>query len=247
MRDAIRPAAAALCFLTAVPLGRRLEIDERDLGRSVPFFPVVGALVGLVVALVSWGASLLLPALPSAALGVASGVAITAAFHLDGLGDVADGIGAALGGREPTDAMRDPRLGTFGGAAVALDLLLKVSLVSALVLGRFPWEIVGAGALARLAPIVLASRLPYRGGGTGGWVGDLRPVRIAVSGVIALAIVVATAGLGSLGMVVVLAGVTVLLGRWSRRHLDGVTGDVFGAAAELTETFSLAVAVGVIG
>ena len=244
VRDRVRPAAAALAFLTAVPLGRRLEVDERDLGRSVPFFPAVGAFVGLLVAAVSWGVAQVLPPFPSAVLGVASGVAITAALHLDGLGDVADGIGAALSGREPADPMHDPRLGTFGVAAVALDLLLKVSVVSTLLVERFPWEIVGAGAIARLAPIVLASRLPYTGGGTSGWVGDLHPVRVAVPAAIALGVVVWTAGLAALGMVVVLALVTVLLGRWSGRHLEGVTGDVFGAAAELTETFSLAVAIG---
>ena len=80
-----------------------------------------------------------LPTFAAAILGVASGVAATAALHLDGLGDVADGIGASLGGREPREAMRDPRLGTFGIAAVALDLLLKASLLSALVVAGFPW------------------------------------------------------------------------------------------------------------
>jgi len=47
------------------------------------------------------------------------------------------------------------------------------------------------------------------------------------------------------GMVVACALVCTLLGRWSRRHLGGVTGDVFGAAAELTDTLSLAIAVAV--
>ena len=73
-------------------------------------FPVVGAAVGALVATVAWGAAQVLPPFAAAILGVASGVAATAALHLDGLGDVADGIGASLGGR-------DPRRGDAGSAA----------------------------------------------------------------------------------------------------------------------------------
>src|SRR5256885_2007745 len=100
-RNGARAAGAALSFLTAVPLGRRVAFDERDLRRGAVLFPAIGALVGVVVATVAWGAHILLPAFPSGILGVATGVAVTAAFHLDGLGDVADGIGASLTGRNP--------------------------------------------------------------------------------------------------------------------------------------------------
>ena len=124
MRERTRPVAAALSFLTAMPVGRRAQLDGRDLRRGAALFPLVGAVVGALVATVTWAAAQVLPTFAAAILGVASGVAATAALHLDGLGDVADGIGASLGGRDPREAMRDPRLGTFGIAAVALDLLL---------------------------------------------------------------------------------------------------------------------------
>ena len=111
-------------------------------------------------------------------LGVASGVAATAALHLDGLGDVADGVGASLAGGDPAEAMRDPRLGTFGIAAIALDLLLKTSLLSALVVTGFPWPVVAAGALSRLAPVAMAWRLTYARRRTGTWKNEIgrRPV-----------------------------------------------------------------------
>jgi adenosylcobinamide-GDP ribazoletransferase len=179
-------------------------------------------------------------------LGVACAVAATAAFHLDGLGDVADAIGASLTGRDPLEVMKDPRLGTFGVAAVALDLLLKVSLVAELVAGeRYPWAVIGAAAIARVSPIVLAWRLPYAGGGTGVWTGRLNGARVVVATLIGGAIAVATSGLATAGMLGAGVVVCVALGAWSRARLGGVTGDVFGAAAELTETLALVAAVAV--
>ena len=160
---------AALSFLTAVPVARGTVLGTPDLRRAAVLFPVVGGAVGAFVATIVWGAAHLVPPFAAAVLGVASGVAATAALHLDGLGDVADGVGASLGGREPAEAMRDPRLGTFGVAAVALDLLLKAAVLSALVEAGFPWPVVAAGAISRVAPIAIAWRLPYRGGGTGTW------------------------------------------------------------------------------
>ena len=239
MRERPRPLVAALSFLTAVPVARGARLGERDLRGGVVLFPVVGAAVGALVALVAWGASLVIPPFAAAILGVASGVAATAALHLDGLGDVADGIGASLGGREPVEAMRDPRLGTFGIAAVALDLLLKASLLSALVVDGFPWEVVAVGAISRVAPIGLAWALPYVGAGSGGWTDRMGPGALLIALGIALAIGIPTAGLSTLGVVLAVALVAVLLGAWSRRRLGGVTGDVFGAAVELGETMGL--------
>lgn len=243
MRERTRPALAALSFLTAVPVARGAQIGERDLRRGAVLFPVVGAAVGALVASVAWGASYLVPPFPAAVLGVASGVAVTAAFHLDGLGDVADGIGASLTGRDPAEVMRDPRLGTFGVAAVALDLSLKASLISALVVDGFPWSVVAAGALSRVAAIALAWGLPYAGGGTGVWTEGVGAGTTAVAFGIALAIAVPSAGLASAGMVVAIAAVAASVGWWSSRRLGGVTGDGFGAAVELGETLALVAAV----
>jgi adenosylcobinamide-GDP ribazoletransferase len=147
VRDGAKPAIAAIAFLTALPVGRRRVIGERDLRAGVVLFPLVGALVGALMAVVAWGAASILPSFPSAVLGVAAGVAVTGAMHLDGLADTADGVGAALGGRDPSVGMKDPRLGTFGGAALVLDLLLKTSVLAVLVVGgRFPGEAIAAAA-----------------------------------------------------------------------------------------------------
>ena len=236
---------AALSFLTAVPVGRGVELGDRDLHRGAALFPAVGAAIGALVAFVGWGSALLLPAFAAAVLAIAFGVAATAALHLDGLGDVADGVGAALAGGDPAEAMRDPRLGTFGIAAVALDLLLKASLLSALLASGFPWPVVAAGALSRVAPIAIAWRLPYAGRGTGTWTNGIGPGAVAAALMIALVVAIPAAGPATPWMLlgVVLAAASV--GRWSSRRLGGITGDGFGAAIELGETLALLAALAV--
>lgn len=245
MSDRTRPVRAALSFLTAFPVGRGVELGERDLRRGATLFPAVGAAIGALMALVAWGSAQVLPSFAAAVLGVASGVAATAALHLDGLGDVADGIGASLAGGDPAEGMRDPRLGTFGVAAIALDLLLKVSLLSAMLASGFPWAVAAAGALSRVAPVALAWRLPYAGGGTGTWTSHIGSPPVLLASVVALAIAIPGAGISTVGMVAAVATASALVGWWSSRRLGGITGDAFGAAIELGETLAIAVAVAV--
>ena len=242
MRERVRPVLAAISFLSAVPVGRAVELGPRDLRRSAALFPVVGAVVGALVAVVAWGSAQVLPTFVAAVLGVAAGVAVTAALHLDGLGDVADGVGASMAGSDPARAMRDPRLGTFGIAAVLLDLLLKTSTLSALMVTGFPWPVVAAGALSRVAPVAMAWRLPYAGGGTGTWTAGIGARTVAIASAIALAIAIPSAGIATPGMIVAVVAASILIGWWSNRRLGGVTGDVFGTAIELGETFALVAA-----
>jgi adenosylcobinamide-GDP ribazoletransferase len=248
VRDGIRSAIAALSFLTAVPMGRRARIADADLRRGVVLFPIVGGLVGGAVGLVAWGAAQVLPALPAAVVGVATGAVLTGAMHLDGLADTADGVGAALAGRDPKAAMADPRLGTFGGAALTLDLALKISVLSGLVVaGRFPWEALAAGALGRGSILALTLAFPYAGPpeGAGAWTDAPDRRRFGAGLVIAGAIGVVTSGARFLAMLATAVVVCALVGRWSSRHLSGMRGDTFGAAAELTETLALMAALAV--
>jgi adenosylcobinamide-GDP ribazoletransferase len=244
VRDGVRSVVAAVTFLTAVPLGRRAAIAPRHLEKGAVLFPIVGALVGLLVASTAWAASLAFPPMVAGVVGVTCAVLATGALHLDGLADVADGVGASLSGGEPADAMRDPRLGVFGVTVLVLVLLLKVSVVGALVAsGTFPAEAIGAGALARVAPLALASALRYVGPHHA-WTRRVSLRTCLAASILATAIGVGTSGAAFAAMVLASAVATALLGRWAAIRLGGTTGDVFGAAAELSETLSLTVALG---
>ena len=96
----------AWAFLTRLPGGAH-PADERGLGMSVPWFPVVGAVIGLMIGMVWLGMNELVSPLTSATIAVMVGVMITGAFHEDGLADTADSLGGYTPEREAHDAIRD--------------------------------------------------------------------------------------------------------------------------------------------
>lgn len=242
MREGIRSALGAVAFLTAVPVGRGAEISRHRPEAGALLFPVVGALAGASMATAAWTASLAFPPVVAGVIGVATGVLITAALHLDGLADVADGVGASLSGSDPMRAMRDPRLGVFGGAALVLDLSLRISVVSSLLAGgAFPGDAVAAGAISRVAPLALAVAIPYVGP-RHTWTRRVGIPTLVGASTIAATVGVLTAGATFAAMVLVSAAVSGVVGRWSAARLGGTTGDVLGAVVELSETLSLAVA-----
>ncbi|HWC08914.1 MAG TPA: adenosylcobinamide-GDP ribazoletransferase [Solirubrobacterales bacterium] len=237
--------AVATGFLTRLPVGRRTVTADAML-RAAPLFPLVGAAIGALVGATALGLAELLPASIAGALAVGLELVLTGALHLDGLADSADG----LAGRRPGDAlavMRDHALGTYGGAALALDLLLKAAALGALADAGSLVPVVAALALSRAAPLPLAAALPYArpGEGTGRLLSErLRPGPAVAGVAVAVAVALAAVQLDALALFFAAAAVVALVGVLARRRLEGVTGDVMGAATELSATVALVAAAG---
>jgi adenosylcobinamide-GDP ribazoletransferase len=242
----VRAAAAAVTFLTRVPIGRTVALDGADVARGAVLFPLVGAGVG---ALAGGAAVLLHPLLPAfvaAGIGVAVAVVVTGAMHVDALADIADAAGVPTRERA-LEVMRDSRVGAFGATAIALDLLIKVGALAALLdTGDAFAAVVAAGALSRAAPAPLAVLLPYprAGGGPGSVLtGSVSTIAAVVAALIAVGIALVAAGLSGLWLAAAAGVVAVTLGLVYRRWLGGATGDALGAVTELAETTVLVVAV----
>jgi adenosylcobinamide-GDP ribazoletransferase len=241
----VRAAAAALTFLTRVPLGRRLALDGADVARGALLFPVVGAGVGAATGGIAVLAHPAVPTLAAAGIALFAAVVLTGAMHVDALADTADALGATTRERA-LEIMRDSRLGTFGVTALILDLLVKAAAVGALLeRGGALRALVAAGALSRAAspPLALALLYPRPGGGPGSvltgrvaWPAAMAAVALAVAGSVAVA------GTTSLVMAGAVGCSTVSLGLLYRSWLGGATGDCLGAATEIGETVALVVA-----
>jgi adenosylcobinamide-GDP ribazoletransferase len=235
----------ATAFLTRVPATRARD-EPTDLARAVPWFPVVGAVVGLTVAGIYAGASTVLPTLVAAAIAVGAGVALTGALHEDGLADLAD----ALGGRTPDEArriMKDPAHGTYGIIALLLSLLLRIGALSALGGWAAVAALPAAHALGRSASTLLLLAPPAAGAGLGAtFAGSTRPRQVAVA--IIVGATIAAIGLRGWALpALVVAGIgTALAAGIAQRKLGGVTGDVMGAAEQVGETLVLLLAVAAI-
>jgi adenosylcobinamide-GDP ribazoletransferase len=241
-----RAVSGAVSFLTRVPVGRVVAVDADDVARGVVLFPVVGAGVGTVTGAIAVGLHPWLPAFTAAGVALAAAVLLTGALHVDALADMCDAAGGSTRERA-LEIMRDSRIGAFGASALALDLLLKVGAIAALLVrGGALSALIAAGALSRAASPPLAALLPYPrpGPATGGVLTGASRLGTAASVLLAVAIAALAVGSDVIWLATATAVVTVVLGLVYRAWLGGATGDCLGAVTELSETTVLIIAAG---
>jgi adenosylcobinamide-GDP ribazoletransferase len=238
----MRAFLAALGFLTRIPVPVRVFGDARAAARSLAWYPVVGLLLGVLLAALAWCLREAAPSL-CAALLLTAWVALTGGLHLDGLADSADAWIGGLGDRERTLAiMQDPRSGPAGVTAVVLALLLKfAALASAPPAG---WATLWlAPLLARAAVVALFLLTPYvRRGGLGEALRHA-PCPACALALAGSALVCIAAGWRGAWMLAAVAAVFVLWRRACLRRLGGCTGDTAGALVEMAEAAALVVSV----
>jgi adenosylcobinamide-GDP ribazoletransferase len=249
--QALRAAAAALTFLTVIPLGRRVGLDGRDVANGSLLFPLVGAGLGAVSGTLAWllgdAGGHRSPVL-AAAVGVAAAAVLTGFLHMDGLADYADSYGARTV-EDRLRIMRDHSVGAYGSSALFLSLLVRVGALSALAGSTHAITVAAAaGALSRVSGPVLSIVLPYARPEAGrGSPLTASATRLRSATAVLLAIGIATACLHSMlwpatvAALAAAAGAFTLVGYTAKRRLGGVTGDVMGAASELAETACLTV------
>jgi len=246
--EALRPAAAALAFLTRVPLGRWMRIEADDVARGAWLFPVVGAAVGGAAGLLADVTADRLPSLAAGALAVGTGALLTGALHLDALADTAD----ALGGRSREHAleiMRDHAIGAFGATALVIVCTLDAAILGALAESNDAALVgIAAGAAGRAAMLPLAFVLPYArpGEGQGRLLAGVGLGTVAAGTALALTLATPAGTVGLWGAAGA-ATAALALGLVARVKFRGVTGDVLGATAKLAETAALVAAAAALG
>lgn len=115
----------ALKFLTIFPVPIKKDIIDKDLGQSLPYFPLIGLILGAILLLLYHILAFILPAQVIFVLLIIAMAVMTGAHHIDGLMDTFDGmvIGKTLNQR--IAIMGDSKVGSFGITAVVLLFLLK--------------------------------------------------------------------------------------------------------------------------
>lgn len=233
----MRPFWIALQFLTRLPVPDQGHISPDEQGRSVLFYPLVGAVIGVALLLTAWLTQSQLNLL-GAALILGVWVAITGALHLDGLADMVDGWAGGQGDYERTmTIMKDPFCGPMGMTAIMVVLLIKFAALYVLLeQAHWSWLLI-APLLARAAVVALFHWTPYvRAQGLGSVQADNIPhdsVNWVLGGCALLTLVVVGWG----AFAVLLTG--ALLFYWLRsrmvQRLGGTTGDTAGAMVEIME------------
>ena len=220
----------AVQFLTRLPTPA-IASDAEDFAASIRWFPAVGALIGALVAGAAW-LGLHIDAWTGALAALVAWVAATGALHLDGLGDVADGAGAAHADRDRMlAAMADPHVGSFGVVAIALQLIAKLVLLHGAIEAHLWPALILVPYAARIGPLVWTVWLPpLHAGLAARFTAAIGIGHIAIWAVPLLALALLVPALSAAPVLIALWGL------WLQRRLGGVSGDCHGAGIELVET-----------
>ncbi|WP_299775074.1 adenosylcobinamide-GDP ribazoletransferase [uncultured Pseudoteredinibacter sp.] len=242
-----RSLAIAFMFLSRIPMPHLKEYKIEDQRRSGLLFPLVGLLLGVLLAVLSLFLSSQFPASVSAAILLCAWVFITGGLHIDGLADSADAWLGGLADKSRSLAiMKDPRCGSGAVFTVICLLLLKYgalfhlfeqsgtgstnlasSLIIILMLGRC-----SAIAVFRFCPYVSES------GSALGFL-DLKKtnvINLALLIYLSLFVLLWPAGLIELGILLLIwLGLRHLM----MSRIGGCTGDTAGASVEIIEAAAL--------
>jgi adenosylcobinamide-GDP ribazoletransferase len=252
-------AAAAFQFLSRFPVRANLDYSPALFRQSVKFYPLVGAVIGLVVWVGAAGFTYLLPPLPAAVLTLILWVGLTGGLHLDGWMDTADGVLSYRTREQMLEIMKDSRVGAMGVLACVLLLILKLSLIYSLIVDGIDYS----GLL--ILPLIwsrwfmvhaMTSWPTARGNdGLAGKFNELskRQVRatfliaVVLSGIVAL--IAPLILMDSDTWIIAILGYFTLplsawaAGTWMARRLNvtlgGLTGDTYGALNEFLEVVAL--------
>ncbi len=221
-------------FLSTIPVGISMEGVEK-LMKHIYLFPVVGAVLGIILAVIGIISSLLFPSVITAILVIVFIYYLTGINHLDGLVDFGDGIAAHGEREEKIKAMRDTAVGVGGITFFAIALLgIFSALVSIQGIALLPYALIVAETSAKQSMVTLSAFGRKLHEGFGALTIENTKKSDFVIGMV-FAGLVSYFFLGVFGVeafiVAQLASLLVL--NAANRHFGGVSGDVIGAANEI--------------
>jgi adenosylcobinamide-GDP ribazoletransferase len=247
-KQRVKDFEAAILLLTRLRYGPARTVSGPEIAQGCWAFPVVGALVGLIGAVVYLIAYRLgLTAWPAAALAVAATMALTGCLHEDGLADTVDGFGGGETREQKLAIMRDSRTGNYGVCGLVLSILLRGGALASLGAPSLvvPALIAAHGGARAVIAAFMFFVPPARNDGLSAAAGQPRQESAAVAVVLGLLILFLCLGAWhGLAALIVLAVVAALLGWLSLVQIDGQTGDVLGAVEQVSEIIVLLVALG---
>ena len=228
----MRNLISALQFITILPMGKAKSYDPPTM---VPYFPLVGILLGLLVALFDSVVMRFWTPPVAALLDIIFLAVLTGAFHIDGLGDTADGLMGPRSRDAALEIMKDSRIGTMGLVAILFGLALKWGGIASLDAHR-SIILIMIPAYARAGILFGMRYLPYgRSDGTGKpffqkklsfkhfW-GLILPISLSL-----------ILGLKAIWLNLAFAIIIAMLLLFYKKRMGCITGDMLGAMVEITE------------
>jgi adenosylcobinamide-GDP ribazoletransferase len=240
----VRIALTAVMFLTRIRVPSWVTHAPDDLARSTVWFPMVGVIVG------SLGAAAGLVGLHwwnewiAACAAVAMTVRITGAFHEDALADTCDGFGGGWTVEQVLLIMKDSRIGSYGAIGLLLMTVMRITALALLARASafaFVVALIAGHTLGRWSSLPLIHWLRYVSDADTSkskpFAASVTPGRLLLGSVSALVVLAALSGdwVVVTALCAAAALLTLMLGRYFRRRIGGMTGDCLGAANQGVE------------
>lgn len=231
----------ALQFLTVLPF-KFSSITDKQVARSVIFFPLAGYLIGaMLVAAYSILTFVGIQSYLLCFLLMVLLIIITGGLHLDGLADTTDGF---LSRKSPADmltVMRDSRIGTMGVLSLICILLAKVFFMRTISVSFVTTALLLMCLISRWAMVLNMFLFPYARVDGKAWVymAGRKRYMLYISTIIALFLSFITWGFWGIALMAVIAIMVVIFGSYCTKKIGGITGDTIGATSELTEVIIL--------
>ena len=227
----------ALQFLTILPINITSKVENEVFGKSLTWFPFVGALIGLLLSLFAFLFGFF-PRLVIAALILAGSVIITGGIHLDGFADTCDGLYGFTSKDRALEIMRDSRIGTFGSAGIAILLILKFSILAVLPQSVMLKCLVLMAAFARWSQVLscFSSRYARQEGKAKYFIEYASWRQLVIGGIFVLMLFILLFGVNGFRLFLASVLPVLILINYIRNKIGGMTGDTIGAINEIAET-----------
>jgi adenosylcobinamide-GDP ribazoletransferase len=229
-------------FLTTIPLRMNLNVTQEDYGKGLVFAPVVGLIIGGVLAGAWFVLDKVFPPFVTAVLIVVIYMLLTGGLHLDGLGDTFDGLFSNKPRDRMLEIMRDSRVGTNAVLAIAAVLLLDIAFLTSFDKYVILKVLLLMPVAGRIGSLISSSVSVYArsGEGLGKSFIDYCGAREILVGLIAFFLIFyLSAGVPGVIIAVVPPATAFITVKLFSRKIDGATGDILGAVCEINQTVFL--------
>jgi adenosylcobinamide-GDP ribazoletransferase len=233
--DKVENIILAIGFLTKLPVPGKLNYSNSKLADGLSFAPIIGFIIGGLLVMVYYVSGLVFPDHIVAGLILVFYVYITGGLHVDGLGDLGDGLYSGKKDASFYRVMKDSRLGTGG----FLSIIFVLTFDYLFLLETMNWKVLlllpVAGRLAMLFGAVIG-QYPKNYDGSGKLFINGRGIRN--SGWMLFFVLLIFYILLNIQGILIFLGLlvytSILVMNWSKR-LGGITGDMLGALLEYSQ------------
>tara|TARA_B100000315_G_scaffold218026_1_gene219043 strand:- start:3909 stop:4796 length:888 start_codon:yes stop_codon:yes gene_type:complete len=231
-----------LGVLTRLPVYIGAAPEDFSIAEASRFFPIVGALIGLIAGLVLWvGSWFDFPSVILALFSLLAMTGITGALHEDGLADTFDGIGGGTTREQKLSIMRDSQIGSYGVMALLFSFGLRwaaLTEITEIGIDAAIYALIAAATASRAALPGIMHYIPVaREDGLSAGAGKPSFDRAIVAILIGVAFLLFLLGfrtsIVSLGFAVLVTGLFIY---FVATRIGGQTGDVLGASQQIAET-----------